>query len=230
MSSSSIQNDSCSYQEKLRRATGPGMYMLSTPANDCGDECNRDTPIDPYIRYQQWGPGSCAPGKAVDDGSELLGLRYKNSKCNDDAYAPGKYNAQGACTPNGNGKPRSCMTPTEDTRLSNPACTLKGTGWNRWEWLCYDPQDKAIIPFEWNTSYRIVVKDNHVPCLEEPIDQSIFYPSNKIQVNNSVKTYSSVPGSAPAPSIYSSWERTQADAIGDNFNAYPTQCKNIAQL
>ena len=32
------------------------------------------------------------------------------------------------------------------------------------------------MPFEWNTSYRIVVKDNHAPCIETPIDESGFIP------------------------------------------------------
>jgi len=69
------------------------------------------------------------------------------------------------------------MAPTEDTRLSNPPCTLRSTGWNRWEWLCWNPQDRAEIPFQWNTSYRTVVKDNHTPIIEEPLDQSALMPN-----------------------------------------------------
>lgn len=176
MANSSLRDDSCSYQEKLRRSVGPGMYMLGTPANDCSP-CGQDVPADPYLRWQNWGPGFCASGSAVDDGSELLGLNYKNSKCNKDAYAPGKYSTKGVChAPDVHKNPRMCMAPTEDTRLSNPPCTLKCTGWNRWEWLCYDPQERAIIPFEWNVSNRIVVKDNHVPVLPEPMDQSALLP------------------------------------------------------
>ena len=29
----------------------------------------------------------------------------------------------------------NCFKGSEDTRLSNPPCNLRGTGWNRWEWL-----------------------------------------------------------------------------------------------
>lgn len=153
------------------------MYMLGTPGSDCGTEaCLRDIPADPFIRYQTFGPGACPPGKAVDDGSELRGLNYKASKCSADSYLPGKYSMQGACAAPGNSAPRACMDPTENTRLSNPPCTLRGTGWNRWEWLCWDPQERAIVPFEWNVNYRIVAKDNHVPCLETPLDQDMFMP------------------------------------------------------
>jgi hypothetical protein len=177
MASVSLQNDACSYQEKLRRTVGPGMYMLGTPANDVGPECTRDISADPFLRFQGWGPNTCAPGKAVDDGSELWGLNYKASKCSADQYTPGKYSAKGACAVAGTGNPRACAAPTESTRLSNGPCTLRGTGWNRWEWLCYDPQDKALVPFEWNVSYRTVVKDNHTPILEAPMDQTMFVPT-----------------------------------------------------
>lgn len=153
------------------------MYMLGTPANDVGPECTRDISADPFLRFQGWGPNTCAPGKAVDDGSELWGLNYKASKCSADQYTPGKYSAKGACAVAGTGNPRACAAPTESTRLSNGPCTLRGTGWNRWEWLCYDPQDKALVPFEWNVSYRTVVKDNHTPILEAPMDQTMFVPT-----------------------------------------------------
>jgi len=177
MSQTSLKQDACSYTEQLRRSIGPGMYMLSVPANDCGP-CGKDIPADPSLRYQAWGPGFCKPGSAVDVGSELLGLNYKASKCSREQFVPGKYDgpAQGACTPAGTQPARKCMAPTESTRLSNPPCTLRGTGWNRWEWLCYDPQDKAIVPFEWNTSYRTVVKDNHKPCIPTLMDQSSLLP------------------------------------------------------
>ena len=80
MSSSKQKYDSCAYQEQLKRSVGPGMYMLTTPAADAGpEECNRDIPADPYLRYQAWGPNACAPGSAIDDGSELKGLSYKAS-------------------------------------------------------------------------------------------------------------------------------------------------------
>jgi hypothetical protein len=122
--------------------------------------------------------------KAVDDSSELLGLNYKNTKCNDQEYTPGKYVKTG-CDINGNTEPRECMVPREDTRLSNPPCTLKETGINRWEWMCYDPQDKAIEDFDRiPVNYRMVAKDNHVPCIEKPLDQSVFFPNSKENNNN----------------------------------------------
>jgi hypothetical protein len=65
----------------------------------------------------------------------------------------------------------------EDTRLTNPPVTLRGTGWNRFETLCRDPQATAIVPFEFNIANRIVAKDNHRPYIQRPINQSAALPS-----------------------------------------------------
>lgn len=220
MATTHFKTDSCSYQEQLRRSIGPGMYSLNTPGNDCGPECQRDIPADPYIRYQTFGPGACPPGRAVDDGSELEGLNYKSSKCITDNYLPGKYSPKGACAAPGNSGPRSCMAPTEDTRLSNPPCNLRATGWNRWEWLCWNPQDRALIPFEWNTSYRIVVKDNHTPILEQPLDQTVFMPAAYMKDDDTQKFLH-----PPAPQIQSCGQ-----APGNPFAAYAISKNIISQM
>jgi hypothetical protein len=97
---------------------------------------------------------------------------------------PGKYNKTG-CNIRGETDARQCMIPREDTRLSNPPCTLKETGINRWEWICYDPQERAIEEFDRiPVNYRMVAKDNHVPCIDQPQDQSVFFPNSKIETNN----------------------------------------------
>lgn len=217
MASTSLGTDSCTYQEKLRRSIGPGMYMLGTPGADCTYDCSKDIPSDPSIRYQAYGPGTCVPGSAVNDGSELLGLNYKASKCSADAYMPGKYSTQGTCYAGARGKeanPRSCLAPVESTRLSNPPCTLRATGWNRWEWLCWNPQDRAVIPFEWNVSYRIVSKDNHVPCLEEPMDQSGFMPHPN----------------ASTPKTHAAATITCGQSPGNPFNASAVPCSTVQKF
>jgi len=178
-----LNYDSCSYKEKLRRTVGPGLYQLESPYNDCMD-CSQDVPADPYLRYQSYGQNTCSMKKAVDDSSELLGLNYKNTKCNAEEFLPGKYQKTG-CDILGNTEPRICMAPREDTRLSNPPCTLKETGINRWEWLCFDPQERAIEGFDRiPVNYRMVAKDNHIPVIDKPADQSMFQPNNAGTMNH----------------------------------------------
>ena len=214
-----LNYDSCSYKEKLRRTVGPGLYQLDVPSNDC-EECYRDIPADPSLRYQNYGHNTCSMKNAIDDSNELLGLNYKNTKCNEEEYMPGKYNKTG-CYIKGVTDARQCMIPREDTRLSNPPCTLHGTGWNRWEWLCYNPQDKAIIPFEWNVNANMLMRDNHKPCLERPMDQSNTLPVAK-QMD---------------PTYYSmsdcGYKSTGAggpnDTTGQKFGGM-SSCKNLSQL
>jgi len=215
MSKSHLNQDPCSYEEKLRRSTGPGMYMLSTPANDC-QECGQDVPMDPSIRWQHWGPGFCEVGSTVDVNSELKGLNYKNTKCAKEQYLPGKYTppVEGVCAAKGTQDPRKCMAPTESTRLSNPPCTLRCTGWNRWEWLCYNPQDKALVPFNYLVDNRIMVKDNHKPCIPNPVDETPLLPvSNNTDMEQTFRQWkppSSCGASAPGNPNQVSWRSCES--------------------
>lgn len=192
-----LSQDSCSYTEKLKRTIGPGLYSLNTPYNDCSD-CD-NLPSDPALQFQKYGPKTCTMKSAVDDSSELLGINYKNSKCNADLYAPGKYTATGGCEINSSKDPRKCNVPREDTRISNPASRLRGTGINRWEWLPYDPQLRALEEFDRvPVNYRMTAKDNHVPIIDTPQDQSTFLPSYKAEPQEDIlKTWQK--GSAQDP-------------------------------
>ena len=71
-----------------------------------------------------------------------------------------------------------CDIRNEYTRLSNPVSTLKETGSNRFQPLCLDPQDQTRWehPGEVGINYRMVAKDNHVPCIPHPIDQTLALP------------------------------------------------------
>lgn len=71
----------------------------------------------------------------------------------------------------------NCFTPTESTRLSNPPCTLRGTGWNRWEWLCKNPQDRVEVPFDHMIDSVLMAKDNHRPLIPRPLDQTLALPT-----------------------------------------------------
>jgi hypothetical protein len=171
-----MKYDNNAYQEQLSRSMYSGVYNLDTPYNDC-DECNQYIPDDPFIRYQQYGQNTCTMKKAIDDNSELYGLNYKNSKCNKDGYAPNKYISTG-CNPKTMTDIRKCSTPTESCRLSNPPCTLKETGINRYDPLCWNPQDKALETFDRiGINYRMVAKDNHTPLVENPDNQEKFFPA-----------------------------------------------------
>ena len=110
----------------------------------------------------------------VDD--EYQRMNNPNKK-----YAPKKVECSGSgnkhfCGYDGKQASEDCHKEDEHTRLSNPPCTLRGTGWNRWEWLCQNPQDQVFRPYEWNTNTKLVAKDNYRPCVPRPFDQTVGLP------------------------------------------------------
>jgi hypothetical protein len=197
MSFNRLNYDSGAYEQTIEQSVQPGNYNLGTPKISC-NECY---PYPPSVRLQYQGNSVDKTKHLVDVGSELLGLCKKNSKDNKKNYSPCCPNAVctsgeicgqgvvGECKTNNKKLKKGqrysddnlkhwkdCFIPREDTRLSNPSCNLRGTGWNRWEWLCLDPQDRVEIPFDYNISNRIIVKDNHRPCIPTPIDPKPVLP------------------------------------------------------
>jgi hypothetical protein len=183
MNDNRLMYDNNSYIEQLQRSIGPGKYLLNTPYDDCKTN-DKFMPDDPYIRYQNYGPNTCTMKKAIDDSSELLGLNYKNSRCNNNAYLPGKYTATGCEIKASAATTKPYTRPTEDTRLSNPPCTLRSTGINRWQWLCADPQERAIEDFSHQVNSKLLFKDNHIPFIETTFDESSFQPNGKSVIKN----------------------------------------------
>src|SRR3989338_5435 len=93
---------------------------------------------------------------------------------------------------------------TEDTRLSNPPCTLRGTGWNRFEWLPADPQECVTEPFDFQINTKLLSKDNHRPCVPKPLNQNIVYPSpNNTPICETILPVAHAPTNSPSVS----WQR-----------------------
>lgn len=172
MSYSRLNYDRCTYTQNLKQSVGPADYVLGTPRV----ECRACFSTDPAVRMSSvprisTGVSTCDQDALIDVDSELKLITRKASNCPSDKYLPKE---KAMCKLNN--FPDCQALPREDTRLSNPTCTLRSTGWNRWEWLCKNPQDNALVPFDYNISNRIVVKDNHRPCIQEPINQAAALP------------------------------------------------------
>lgn len=163
---SRLHFDACTYKHNLKQSVGTADYMLGTPQMDCRICFS----TDPAIRMKT-GISTCDSVPIVDIDSELKNLTRKASDCPSEKYIP---TGKSFCKVK---NMKDCTTlPTEDTRISNPTCTMRCTGFNRWEWLCQNPQEKALIPFDFNINNRLVVKDNHRPCVPSPINQVIALP------------------------------------------------------
>ena len=186
MSFNRLNYDTCSYKQVLEESIGPGEYQLGTPNVSCEPCFNKD----PRYRLQQNGVSVNTRMNMIDTDSELLNITRDGSNCSAKKFNP-KFNEAGNIeNPSDMLHLTECKDlTTEDTRLSNPPCTLRGTGWNRWEWLCQNPQDKVLIPFDYEINTQNNVRDNHRPHLPNPLDQTecLPKPTNEPIVNNITK-------------------------------------------
>jgi len=167
MSYNRLNYDDDTYKTNLLSSISPGLYMLEPVRNDCqkctlyGSEMN--------ISYNA--DGKCS--NLIDVDSELLGITRKKSKCPSKAYLP---SAEPFCNPTILKEECDFLRP-EHTKLSAPPCFgAREVGINRWSWLPKDPQDKALVPFDYLINNRIVVRDNHRPLIQQPKAQDESLP------------------------------------------------------
>lgn len=173
MSFNRLPYDTGAYKQALNQSMAVGDYRLNAPQIECRGCFSKD----PAVRQASIGGAVCKDTCAfVDTSSELLGITRHASQCPLEQFLPSCSNHQAACAIKL--YPDCPQMPREDTRTTNPPCTLRGTGWNRWEWLCMDPQDKALVPFDFNIQYRLVAKDNHRPCVPCPMNVAEVLPPN----------------------------------------------------
>jgi len=202
MSFNRLDYDSCTYKQELSESIAPGEYQLATPCISNEDCFSRD----PQIIIQRSGNSVAKNIPMIDVDSELININRKLSNCSSDSFLP-KFNKDGEIDNSIELKDfKNCnMRPTENTRLSNPSCNLRGTGWNRWEWLCNDPQSKVEIPFENNISNRLVFKDNHRPIIPNVLEHTNVLPAkNNIPIDVSIAKAPAVPlGDTGAPLYFS---------------------------
>ena len=175
MSFNRLNYDNGAYAQELNQSVGPGHYKLKEPKISC-KPCY---PHPPSVRLQKQGVSTDKNNLLIDIDSELLGLKKRHSKDPSKKYIATDANKGLRRSDNNLQHWDNCFIPEEHTRLSNPSCNLRGTGINRWEWLCLNPQDRIEVPFDYNISNRTLVKDNHRPCIPTPINQELVLPSYK---------------------------------------------------
>lgn len=216
MSYNSLYYDNCTYNQRLSESEGPGLYKMETPGN-VDKICLSD---DPYIRPQYMGSKHMPGSHLIDVDSELMNITRPLSVCPSEKYiphsnsnnfcnAPNTHNKNVTDTlPNANTEKfknqehmnfSNCFKPTESTRLSNPPTTLRGTGFNRWEWMCNNPQEKVEVPFDHLIDSVLMAKDNHRPLLPKPMDQTNALPvPNNDTICETLQSSPEVPTGPPS--------------------------------
>ena len=182
-SATRLNYDKGAYKHQLLQSVGPGRYFIETPTQEC-DAC---FPQDPRMALTKGSTAKCVDVPLIDIDSELQGISRMATKDPTKRFMP-----DGKRAPKDKGErrplhecelraPPACRdyhVVSEDTRLSNPPCTLRGehNGFNRWEALCRNPQVHTERPFDTLVNNRLLVKDTHRPALPQPIDQTSILP------------------------------------------------------
>ena len=192
MSFNRLKYDEKTSKHELLESIGTYEYQIGTPLQT--ENC---FPTDTSNIIQRNGVSIDAKRPMVDVNSDLLGINRKLTKDPSEKFLP-KLDKEGNLVSDDSPKLhyKDCKNETtEYTRLSNPSSNLRGTGWNRWEWLCQDPQANLEHPFEWNTNSKLLHKDNHRPRLNKPNDNRDALPSDntKIQHERPAKVFPEVP-------------------------------------
>jgi hypothetical protein len=79
---------------------------------------------------------------------------------------------------------KPCFPPQKSSRLDDAPCTLRGTGIDRFssEVVFECPQSNVFVPFDYNINNRIIAKDNHRPCVPNPVDQTLPLPPTSLSL------------------------------------------------
>uniref|UniRef100_A0A6C0DA17 Uncharacterized protein n=1 Tax=viral metagenome TaxID=1070528 RepID=A0A6C0DA17_9ZZZZ len=132
-------------------------YALRYYANPPGINCYESYPVDITTRIQKSGASFVNDTWKTDVESDLFNINRLSTrvKNNNIQYNPetNKYtNAPYVA-------PKDESVPQLFNRLTNPPCTLRATGWNRWEALPHQPQLVFETPFDFFIPSRDIDKE-----------------------------------------------------------------------
>lgn len=160
MTSTRSKYDNFHQQDDMRITSYSVRYQLEKPEHNCPSSF----PAEPSIRLQYSGASWPEGQWKTDVESDLkninrLGTRVKNNFIQ---YNPDRNSINDAKMENAT----DLTLGVTYQRLYNPPCTLRATGWNRWDSLHHNPQDNFETPFDFFIPSRTQSKDAWVkqPC------------------------------------------------------------------
>jgi len=149
--------DDSVYEQSLKISTFEGRYRLNEP------RFFQEKPYldSVYIRTSTKPFANRNLVDRIDAESEIKGVGRPSAREVVNQHIPNRntYNIEKQTTKEFN---------VVETRLDNPGCTLRGTGFNRWDWVPINPQKNVMIPFDYMVDTKLVAKDNHRQCIVKP--------------------------------------------------------------
>jgi len=136
------KNDPFHQVDDMRITSYAARYYLNPPAKNCPTTF----PVNATTRIQASG-ASWPQGKwKTDVESDLKGISRLGTKIRCDAvqYHPEQNQLNQTTMEHAQDE----VVPLTFARLVDPPCTLRATGWNRWQPLFHNPQETFETPFD----------------------------------------------------------------------------------
>ena len=173
-------------------------YALRYYTNPPEANCPSMFPVEPTTRIQKNNGDSWKQGQwRTDVETDLKGINRFGSRvrCDSELYNPDTNRMNN--TPQEN--PQDGSFPLKFNRLDNAPCTLRATGWNRWQPLFHDPQKTFEQPFDYFIPSRDLDKQRcaSIPRYAKPNAPQV--PPYNPMDDQTKYGPAATPGSQPAP-------------------------------
>jgi hypothetical protein len=168
------KNDPFHQVDDMRITSYAVRYYLNPPSANCPTTF----PVNATTRIQKSGDSWVKGQWKTDVESDLKGINRLGTKIRCDAV---QYNPE--TNPMNNRPVESAQdenVPLTFARLVDPPCTLRTTGWNRWQPLFHNPQETFETPFDFFIPSRDIDKEKYnthrekscfVPTQQPPISE-----------------------------------------------------------
>jgi len=157
-----LRNDPFHQVDDMRISSYASRYYLNAPAINCPTTF----PVNSTTRIQRSGASWVTGEWKTDIESDLKGIDRHSTKIRCEQYNPNKNYQMSHAT--------DTIIPQTFARLIDPPCTLRATGWNRWDTLFHNPQESFETPFDFFIPSRSLDKEKYNTHQEK----SCYIPSN----------------------------------------------------
>ena len=139
----------------MRITSYASRYYLNPPSKNCPTTF----PVNATTRIQKSGNSWVEGEWKTDVESELKGITRLGTKisCNTVQYNPNTNIMNSIPLKNATDE----NMPHTFSRLVDPPCTLRATGWNRWQPLFHNPQETFETPFDFFIPSRDLDKEKY---------------------------------------------------------------------
>lgn len=173
-------------------------YALRYYINPPEANCPSMFPVEPTTRIQRNNGDAWLKGQwRTDVESDLKGINRfgERIRCDPILYNPDTNRMNNVPLES----PESGSFPQKFNRLTNPPCTLRATGWNRWQPLFHDPQLTFEQPFDYFIPSRDIDKEKCISYPRRPPPTETRVPAYDGLSDTSKFGPAMAPGSVPAP-------------------------------